>query len=393
MELREAIKRADQILDEERSEPTVRYSARGWVSGPESGMTEAEYLDFLRFRHPRMVMEDPQEFEFSSTNYTLLCSLRTRLPQGDRDAFMNACLGRMHSSPPCTINRTPTPMVPDKLWELLDSELPLLAEFCVRNGVQKGFLRVLAEARPVPGHVVLLRHLEEMIAFNFTLFTEEEYQRLARSVSALEATAQRQAEDDPARAEGWEVGPVVRWCIHPYEMREELTAAVRDVKEECRKAAYLLLKNSLLEGINNEVNQDKQAVESHLQTLGFSSALRDSLNEAERLYREQGSAFSLKSSMGHLRSFLENLHAEKIPALHAKYGGELAIKWGAWLGYLRKNGVISQAQESLASSLYTFISDQAVHPLVAEREDARLARNMVIEYALLFLKEIEKLQL
>ena len=55
--------------------------------------------------------------------------------------------------------------------------------------------------------------------------------------------------------------------------------------------------------------------------------------------------------------------------------------------------MISEAEESLAASLYKLISDQAVHPLMAEREYARLARNMVIEYGLLLLEKIEKLGL
>jgi hypothetical protein len=39
------------------------------------------------------------------------------------------------------------------------------------------------------------------------------------------------------------------------------------------------------------------------------------------------------------------------------------------------------------------ISDEGVHPVVAEHEYARLFRNVVIEYALLFLRKIEKVGL
>jgi len=40
--------------------------------------------------------------------------------------------------------------------------------------------------------------------------------------------------------------------------------------------------------------------------------------------------------------------------------------------------------------LYTLLSDEGVHPIIAEKEYARLARNVVIEYALLFLRKLEK---
>jgi len=95
--------------------------------------------------------------------------------------------------------------------------------------------------------------------------------------------------------------------------------------------------------------------------------------------------------MGHLRSFLENLHAEASPRIQAKGGGTCPQGWGPSLAYLRQNALISKAEEQFVAALYALISDEAVHPLIAEREYARLARNVAIEYALLFLEKVEKL--
>ena len=173
----------------------------------------------------------------------------------------------------------------------------------------------------------------------------------------------------------------------------ELRLSAGGILEECRKSRYLYLKGSLLEGLNIEINQDKEAVNSYLMTLGFTATLASSLDEAERLYSVGGSAFELKASMGHLRSFLEGLHKEILPAAHARFGGALPGKWGEGLLYLRTNGVLSKAEEAFAGSLYTLISDEGIHPLVAEREYARLFRNVVIEYALLLLSKLEKLGL
>ena len=40
--------------------------------------------------------------------------------------------------------------------------------------------------------------------------------------------------------------------------------------------------------------------------------------------------------------------------------------------------------------LYTLLSNEGVHPLIAEREFARLLRNMVIEYQFMFLTMLQK---
>jgi hypothetical protein len=170
----------------------------------------------------------------------------------------------------------------------------------------------------------------------------------------------------------------------------QVNAESKRVQELCRKARYLFLKGSLIEGLNLEVNQDKDAVKGFLHNLGFGDALTASLDEADRLFHEGGNGFTLKSSMGHLRSFLENLHKAAVPALHGKFGGTAPASWGGGLTYFRKIGVLSEAEEKFVAGLYGLISDEAVHPLFSEREYARLARNVLIEYTLLFLRKLDK---
>jgi hypothetical protein len=96
--------------------------------------------------------------------------------------------------------------------------------------------------------------------------------------------------------------------------------------------------------------------------------------------------------MGHLRSFIENLQKAAVPAVHAKVGGAMPdSKWGAGLLYFRQHNILTKAEEAFVSSLYTLISDEAIHPLVAEPKYARLFRNVVIEYALLLLWKLKEL--
>jgi hypothetical protein len=63
------------------------------------------------------------------------------------------------------------------------------------------------------------------------------------------------------------------------------------------------------------------------------------------------------------------------------------------LTYLRVNDFLSKQEEQFVAGLYVVISDEGIHPLIAKKEYARLARNVVIEYALLFLRKLEQLAL
>lgn len=393
MEFSEAVRRANQILDQEGKEPTARYylgsSAEGptWPLSPRSPLTERDRMELLWKFQAEKVFKDPCAFEFTSDNYKMLVALNGMLVPKDREALASVLLGkRMNDPPGCRLPPNLIVGQPPR-WDDLVSELPLLAEFCLRSGAKSVFFRALAEATPMPGHAVLLRHLEDTIRFNPALFSEDDYKNIALSVSTLAATVQSWQ----GKGDGWEVtSKRTRWTIWSEDARREFTDLSDNIQEACEKVTFLHLKYSFLSGLNLEVNQDKQTVESYLQRLGFSQTLRDSLNEAEQLYRARGDGFSLKSCMGHLRSFLENLHKEKMQLLHAKYGGTPPSGWGDGLTYLRKNKVISAPEEKFAAGLYILISDQAVHPLMAEQEYARLARNMVIEYGLLFLRKIEK---
>lgn len=328
MELRDAIEKANQILEEERASPTVRYTFNAEATPPDTlkplaQLVAAVYgpqeLQRIRSVRPRSVIENPRQWVLDSTNYTLLCALRSQLPEKSQRDFVNSVLMRIVNPPGCALsNKNVYPA-----WNGLISELPLVAEFCVRNGAKEGFFRVVAEANPMPGHVILLRHLEDMIALNSTVFSDSEYQQLALSVSSFRATAEGQHA-------GYYSVECIRcgvYDVNTATLREEIIAAAGGIEEECRKARYLYLKASLLEGLNLEVNQDKGSVDSYLRALGFSPALIECLNRADRLYREAGDAFSLKSSMGHLRSFLERLHAEALPAVSANVAAPVSEKW------------------------------------------------------------------
>jgi hypothetical protein len=60
------------------------------------------------------------------------------------------------------------------------------------------------------------------------------------------------------------------------------------------------------------------------------------------------------------------------------------------IAFLKKRGYLSSQEEKLVSGLHAIMSEEGVHPLIAEREYVRLLRNMVIEYGLLLMSILEK---
>jgi hypothetical protein len=390
VELNDAINKANQILEEERSSPTVRYSLRlkemepGDVAGQLVTMVamlkEPEQLQVIRSQRPRQIVEDPQRWAFKSVNYDLLCALHLQLPEDSRQAFLSSVLARLSRPPGCVESKQRT----EPSWNRLVSEFPLIAEFCVRNGGKDGFLRMLGQLELFAGHAVLLRQVEDMIALNFTVLAEREYEVLAMAITALGYTARKQYQAcRDSGATGAEAAQL--WSFW-----RELTEAADGIKEECRKARYLYLRGALLEGFNLEVNQDKTAVESYLKAQGFSDGLTECLNRADQIYQSASSGFEFKSCMGHLRSFMEKLHSEGTAKLGPMAAGPLDQRWRNGLERLQQEGLLSKAEKGYASALYTLLSDTGVHPIIAEKEYARLARNVVIEYALLFLRKLEK---
>jgi hypothetical protein len=222
-----------------------------------------------------------------------------------------------------------------------------------------------------------------MIAFNFTLFTVEDYAQLRMEVGGLKKTIAA-LEKEPRPRSAMESNTRHAVCREVPKLCDSISA-------ECRKAEFLYLKGSLSRGMDLEVNQDKGSVRGFLEKLGFTPLLVQSLDEAERLYREDATPFDLKSSLGHLRSFLEQLHIQACAATRTKFGGSLPTRWGKALQYLQDNGVYTKAEESFEATFYTLLSDTGVHPLIDEPEYTRLMRNISIESGLLLLTKLDKL--
>jgi hypothetical protein len=229
MNLLDAIQKAGQILDQERVEPTVGYDTAEPVSviGAFAALTGP--LNERGNKHPRIVQEHPERFQFKSTNFDLLCALLDQVPEQSRPALLASVLPRISEAR--SYRHKYRELVTAGSWQFCSSELPLVAEFHARRGDKQLLIWALSEAAPSPGLTLLLTQLEEMIALNFTLFTDEEYTQLPTAIASIRTTvAALQKRPKP-------VATVDSNTV--YHVIREVPKLCDSITEECRKARYL----------------------------------------------------------------------------------------------------------------------------------------------------------
>ena len=369
MELSEAIRKAAQILDEERIRPTVAYQPQ--PSSQDLGVRLIAAFDVMKLREerqarPRPVHESPDEFKFASTNYELLLSLFSQVSVNERSAFVGFLL-----------TYVPEPAS------------PLVAEFSIRTGCTAQLVRAVGESVVKPGLVLLLKQLQDTVALNFNVFSDEQLEELTSVLGGVRVAAERKTYTSSG-IRGGKMTPNPEYDAKAAPVAKEVVAACDCLMEECGQARYWYLKGALQQNANLEINQDKAKVEDYLKRLGFSGPLLQTLSVAEQDFRASATPFELKNCLAHLRSFLEGLHEQACKPIAAQAGTTAPRKWAKSTQALRDEGILSLQQENFARTLYTLISDEGVHPLIAEREYARLLRNMAIEYGLFFLLKLEK---
>jgi hypothetical protein len=395
MDLKSALDQARLILREEQTRPTLnyRYVSNEWPEElryeyemQKKGYTPATVgviaLSRMRQRRPREVYENPNQWEFTSTNYSLLMAIFSQVLPADREPFLTVLLNtytRLSGSATVGLKHAfPT-------WNGFIGALPLLAEFCIRNNFLNLLLRMASKIEMPNASIALMTiQLEEMISLNFNVFTDAELKVMRAAMNAIRTTAERQT----WKSRGFRSGRANETNPHykpGFEAQgQEIVASIDAFLAQCEQARYWYLKGALEQSRNPEIESDKKAIEGYLTKLGFSNLMVGSLNAAEHLYKDTANAFELKSCLGHLRSFLEQLHIEACPR-YVSPGEAAPVKWGPATAFLRERGVISPKEETFITTLYTLVSDEAIHPLIAGREYARLFRNIVIEYGLLFL--------
>src|SRR5260370_4537711 len=398
MVLNDYVQQAVSILIEEQAQPTIRYrhvqyatlkGQRVAVEGLDAWAEQKSAQDYLksqRNHRPRKVEEDPKSFAFESMNFNLLVKVFSLVPEADREKFIHALLHYVRNPMPAAdYHGEAFPSFGGKT-----SALALLAQFCVRTGHLHQLLSASTEAKvPTYGLAIMVRDLEDMRALNFNLFSDAELAALPGRLGTLRDVADKQTHSE----RGPRGGTMTK---NPYYKRgretesNEIVAAIDGITEQCRKARYFYLRGALQELPNLEIESDKVKVVGFLDSLGFDPLLAASLTRAERQYSSASGPFDWKDCLGHIRSFYEHMNIDAGQALAKSLETGCVDKWDPTLTFLKNKGFFTEQQDKFARGLYTLLSDEGVHPLIAEKEFARLLRNMVIEYGLMFLTMLEK---
>ncbi len=402
MEIAEAKLAVDQILNEERERPTIGYEdiANEWVNRNKE-MTPEEIAAWnkiasvprknlwaQRKESPRSVTETPRIFQFSGTNFDLLMSVYGRVNENERTQLIDYILQRVESGGTHTYYKPENYAFPSFGGKVC--ELPLVAEFCIRTGNIEPFFAATAKpTMPTDPLAIMMRQLEEIIALNWDWFSNEQLGEIHKWLAPLRKFADRQTHSE----RGPRGGPMVKnphYIMGHEGEANQIVKSIDGIAKQCKQARFWYLKGTLQRTVNLEVESDKARVEGFLTNLGFSNDMIKTLNAAENDYRSTTNPFELKSCLGHIRSFLEHLHREAAKSIAAAAGNTVVDRWGDATIYLRQQGYFTKQHEAFITSLYTLISDASVHPLGAEREYARLLRNVVIEYGVMFLTVLAK---
>ncbi len=185
-------------------------------------------------------------------------------------------------------------------FEALVCELPLVAELCVRTGnIEPLFAATAKPTMPTHALAIMMIQLEETIALNWDVFSNEQLGKLPTWLAPLREIAERQTyvarglggapmEDNPHYVRGHE------------SEGKQIVQSIDGITKECQQARYWYLKGTLQRTVNLEVESDKARIEDFLTNLGFSGDMIKALNAAENDYRS-ANPFELKSCLGHIR--------------------------------------------------------------------------------------------
>jgi hypothetical protein len=154
---------------------------------------------------------------------------------------------------------------------------------------------------------------------------------------------------------------------------------------QSKRAQYFYLQHDLSLAINMEIEQDKSKVESYLIKLGFSSELKQSLDEAEKNFVPSSNPFELKDCLNHLRTFYEHMHREAAAQIAKNVAKPATTDFNTSVQLLESQKYMTEQQGKFARGLMTLLSDEGAHALMTAHVFARLLRNMVIEYGVMFL--------
>ncbi|HZT34619.1 MAG TPA: hypothetical protein VFA15_01770, partial [Nitrososphaera sp.] len=279
MDLETAKKSAQLIVEQERQAPSSVYTFVGKTlptnvhfhmhdAGNQNPRLAGIYaLKSMRQQSPREVWERPEEWQFSSRNYELLTIILSQLETKDKISLLATLIAAAIAVQPVAAAK-PTVQFPS--WENNSSELALLLEICVRNNYfHILFSRVANLSLPVPCVAIMLMQLEEMLALNFNVFSNDELEKLPLKLAPIRAVAETQTWKYRRTLGGIDQEFNTSYRGGLEKIGNQIVKSVDSIKTQVQRALYLYVEGILRQIRNPEVEGDKVKVVAFLDTLGF----------------------------------------------------------------------------------------------------------------------------
>jgi hypothetical protein len=133
------------------------------------------------------VRPNTAEVSFDSQNYRLMEEVANRVEGDEVPSILKAVRARLFDA--SSFERQTGDVLRSGQASQCRSELPLAAEFLARIGAQGYLIEGLSTAAFSPGLTLMLLELEDMVAFDYELFSTKQYDRVVRGLGELERRA------------------------------------------------------------------------------------------------------------------------------------------------------------------------------------------------------------
>jgi len=217
----------------------------------------------------------------------------------------------------------------------------------------------------VLGCFFCLKFLEKFIRYEYRLFNDDQLLKLKRAIEQFKSNA----------------------LGDPQLKKETILRQINELR--CLKL------EKELEGVNLEINKDKEEVIAKLKFFKFPKKLALALNKIEEHFSQTAKdSFDYSMVIGKIREFLTLLYEvtakrlqeiTKIDIPKHPSTGSLDYK-----GYVIEHLGLKEGENWILKGLAKITNSEGSHELISEKKYLRLTKNICIEITLLILTKLEK---
>jgi hypothetical protein len=174
-----------------------------------------------------------------------------------------------------------------------------------------------------------------------------------------------------------------------------LRAAAKQLTQLIEYFEYLRIRQDILQRDNPQIDSDRVALISRFRSLGFSGPLEGVLEKVDTAFTASADVFDFHGAMGLVRAALEQIveqsgrrDAIAVP-LEDKLG-ESPARFSRAVSLLTRTQLLTDREASALQAFYNMVSVEGAHAWGTAREQARLSKNMMIEWGLLIVTRVRE---